>query len=256
MIINRNNSVWKYLRERKIEVAGYLNVKGHCIFEPPCLVGTTLEGHFLNGIILKAFSYISITSKIFCVPIVVGRYCSIAPNLSSRRSHPIHELITTSPAIYDNSDCPQSFNEIENYSYKDFLTRSFDLEYIQASNKSFKKLRKNTVTIGNDVYIGQDVFIKPGVKIGDGAVVGACSVVTKDIPPYAVVAGVPAKIIKYRYSQKHIDLLLESKWWDYAPWQLKGATIDDVEEFVEFIKNLRKNKVKPYKPKLIELEFE
>ncbi len=70
------------------------------------------------------------------------------------------------------------------------------------------------ITIGNDVWIGTHVMILGGVTVGDGAVVGAGAIVTKDVPPYAVVGGVPAKIIKYRFSQEIIDKLLELKWWD------------------------------------------
>ena len=70
-------------------------------------------------------------------------------------------------------------------------------------------------TIGNDVWIGWGVLIKGGVTIGNGAVIGAYSVVTKDVPPYAVVAGVPAKVIKYRFEQEKIDLLQQLQWWDW-----------------------------------------
>ena len=71
---------------------------------------------------------------------------------------------------------------------------------------------KRTV-IGNDVWIGNNVSIKAGVTIGDGAVVGMASVVTKDVPPYAVVVGNPARIIKYRFSEDIIQKLLDLKWW-------------------------------------------
>ncbi len=69
--------------------------------------------------------------------------------------------------------------------------------------------------VGNDVWIGQDVVIKGGVKIGNGAVIGARSVVTKDIPPYAVAAGAPAKVIKYRFEQEKMDLLQKLQWWNW-----------------------------------------
>lgn len=77
--------------------------------------------------------------------------------------------------------------------------------------------------IGNDVWLGSGCIITRGVKIGDGSVVAANAVVTKDIPPYAIVAGVPAKIIKYRFEEKVIDALLHLKWWDYTDDQLRKA---------------------------------
>lgn len=75
--------------------------------------------------------------------------------------------------------------------------------------------------IGNDVWIGSQCYIRMGVNIGDGAVVGANSFVNKDVPPYAIVAGSPAKIIKYRFDKKKISLIQESKYWEYPPKEAK-----------------------------------
>lgn len=72
----------------------------------------------------------------------------------------------------------------------------------------------NPIRIGSDVWIGADVTIVDAVTIGDGAIVGACSVVAKDIPPYAVVVGNPIKIIRYRFNKEEIAKLLIIKWWD------------------------------------------
>ncbi len=75
--------------------------------------------------------------------------------------------------------------------------------------------RKGPTLIGNDVWIGTKSLIMSGVQIGDGAVVAAMSVVTKDVPAYSIVAGNPAKIIKYRFSEEQIDKLMKIKWWDW-----------------------------------------
>lgn len=77
------------------------------------------------------------------------------------------------------------------------------------------------IYIGNDVWIGSSVKIMPGVKIGNGAVVGAGAIVTKDVPPYAIVGGVPAKIIRYRFSEEVISKLEKSKWWELPDAVLK-----------------------------------
>ncbi|WP_100331863.1 CatB-related O-acetyltransferase [Bacillus xiapuensis] len=69
--------------------------------------------------------------------------------------------------------------------------------------------------VGNDVWIGTEAMIMPGVKIGDGAIVSARSVVTSDVPPYAIVAGNPAKVVKKRFSDSEIEQLLKLKWWDW-----------------------------------------
>jgi acetyltransferase-like isoleucine patch superfamily enzyme len=77
------------------------------------------------------------------------------------------------------------------------------------------------VTIKNDVWIGANCVIMPGVTIGNGAIVGSGAVVTKDVPDYAIVAGVPAKIIKYRFSEETIARLLELQWWELDPAVIK-----------------------------------
>ena len=77
-----------------------------------------------------------------------------------------------------------------------------------------REIRGDTV-VGNDVWIGMEAVIMPGVSIGDGAVVGAKAVVTHDVPPYAIVAGNPAKVVKTRFDQRTVDRLLKVAWWDW-----------------------------------------
>lgn len=95
------------------------------------------------------------------------------------------------------------------------------------------------ITIGSDVWIGSQAFVMGGVKIGHGAVVGSRSVVTKDVPPYAIVAGVPAKIIKYRFSEDVIERLLEIKWWDFDDEEIQ-KNIDFFRESKIDMKTLEK----------------
>lgn len=73
--------------------------------------------------------------------------------------------------------------------------------------------KRNFIKIGNDVVLGANAIILPGVTIGDGAIVGAGAVVTKDVPPYAIVAGIPATLVRYRYSSEQIRKLLKIAWW-------------------------------------------
>jgi virginiamycin A acetyltransferase len=88
--------------------------------------------------------------------------------------------------------------------------------------KSFKEdlVSKGNIELGHDVWIGTQCVILSGAKIGTGAVIAANSVVTGEIPPYAIAAGSPAKIIKYRFEEKVISELLQSKWWDKTHEQI------------------------------------
>lgn len=75
--------------------------------------------------------------------------------------------------------------------------------------------------IGNDVWVGEGAKINGGIQVGDGAVIAAGSVVTHDVPPYAIVAGVPAKIIKYRFDEPKIQELLTIKWWEWSEVEIE-----------------------------------
>ena len=101
--------------------------------------------------------------------------------------------------------------------------------------KENKAEESKQTSIGNDVFIGANVTVLDGVAIGDGAVIGAGVVVTKDIPPYAVAVGVPAKVVKYRFDDATIMALLEKQWWNGSEDDLKRVERDfwDVEGFLK-----------------------
>lgn len=100
---------------------------------------------------------------------------------------------------------------------------------------------KGDIVIGNDVWIGAKSTIMSGIKISDGAVVGAGSTVTKDVPPYAIVAGNPAKIVKYRFSEDIIEKLLQIKWWEWDEKKIKENAMlmwsSNVEIFIKKFEN-------------------
>jgi hypothetical protein len=104
--------------------------------------------------------------------------------------------------------------------------------------------------IGNDVWIGDRVVIMSGVKIGDGAIVAAGAVVTKDVPPYAIVGGVPARVIKYRFDEKTIHRLLDLQWWRYDIADFGKVDWSDINSAVDVLKKRICDGVAPYHSKV------
>jgi len=96
------------------------------------------------------------------------------------------------------------------------------------------------VNIGNDVWIGRAAILLSGISVGDGAVVGAGSVVTKDVPPYAIVAGNPAKLIRYRFANEVIEKMMEIKWWNFTDEKLirMGRYFNQPNCFLKMMKGL------------------
>ena len=96
---------------------------------------------------------------------------------------------------------------------------------------------KGNIVVENDVWIGAKSTIMSGVKVQSGSIVGANSVVTKDVPPYAIVVGNPAKIVKYRFNERQIDSLLKIKWWDWTEDRIKTEAMlmwsDKIDEFID-----------------------
>jgi len=127
----------------------------------------------------------------------IGSFTSIATNVNITLGNHPTDRISTSPFFY----------------LKEFGFRKDDRLDIVTKNN-------NPVIIGSDVWIGRDVTIMPGVKIGDGAIVAAGAIVAKDVPPYAVVGGVPAKVIRYRFDEATIERLIKSAWWTWSDEKL------------------------------------
>lgn len=112
-----------------------------------------------------------------------------------------------------------------NHTLKSLSTYTFSLFYedweLEKSNVASAWDNKGDIVIGNDVWIGFEAVILAGVKIGDGAIIGTRAVVTKDVPPYSIVGGIPAKVIRKRYSPDIIEQLLSLRWWDWTKDRIK-----------------------------------
>lgn len=115
--------------------------------------------------------------------------------------------------------------------------------FCEGGNTSMKRLGKLTepeqipTTIGNDVWIGENCYVKAGVNIGDGAVLGAHAVVTRDVPPYAIVAGCPARVLRYRFDETTVAKLLAIRWWDWDDEKLarNAALFDAPQKLIEAV---------------------
>lgn len=104
------------------------------------------------------------------------------------------------------------------------------------SDLPYEPHAKAPTIIGNDVWVGFRATILSGVNVGDGAIVGACAVVTKDVPPYAIVVENPARIIRYRFSPEIIEAMLEIRWWEWSDEKIfleQESFMGPIEDFVE-----------------------
>lgn len=166
--------------------------RGKTVFEGKNGLGSS------NCIIKSSFGYGTlIGDRNFLDRIKTGRFCSIGSEIKIVSSaHPTEVFVSTHPAFYSHRYNSLSYVCKEKFSG------------ILMCDDNF------SVVAGNDVWIGDRVLIKGGVRIGDGAVIGMGAVVTKDVPPYAVVGGVPARIIKMRFSENQISELLSQNIWE------------------------------------------
>ena len=133
--------------------------------------------------------------------LVIGKFCSIACGT---------KFIFTS--------ANHSLKSLSTYPFPIFF-EEWDLD---VKNVTDAWDHKGDIIIGNDVWIGYEAVILSGVTIGDGAIIGTRAVVTKDVPPYTIVGGIPAKPIRQRFDDTTIAKLLELKWWDWSEERIKG----------------------------------
>lgn len=173
-------------------------------FEPAVTIGTANigqnvrigRGSFLNEGVIREHT-------------TIGRYCSIGRKVTiAAPHHPLHHMTTHLGLL------AASGKGGPNPDHEDNLRETI---------------------IGNDVWIGDNVFIKRGIHIGDGAVIGASAVVTKDVPPYAIMAGVPARLLRPRFDEAICQRLLAAAWWRFSEEFLGALPLRDILAALEIV---------------------
>jgi len=203
--------------------------------EAPASLKWTQYEHSLH---LGAFSY---QVSGYCFGARIGRYCSIGEEVQiGRQNHPM-AWVSTSPAFYLGDrlfDLDDGFAGAAEYHSHGFTAEGGPPTQARLTH------------IGHDVWIGHGAYIKAGVNVANGAVVAAHAVVTKDVPPYAVVAGNPAVIKKWRVPPVMVSPMLRIQWWRFAPWQLAHLDPSKPWQFIAGVDAMKDEPV--FEPDLFE----
>ena len=191
-----------------------VRVGEHCTIQRHCIIA--------HGVSIGSFTFINDHARIDPNTSRIGKFCSISHDVKiGVGSHPT-DWVSTSPVFYSRG---RGF--VRSDLYDDIA-------------------EDGPTVIGNDVLIGASAIILSGVTIGDGAVIGAGAVVTSDVEPYSIVAGMPARLIKYRFDPETRRNLADSRWWDFdVRWLLEHGRMRSPDALLHAIQDSR---VKPTKP--------
>ncbi|WP_313201762.1 CatB-related O-acetyltransferase [Pseudomonas sp.] len=210
------------LRQKNTEASGHIDptatLAANASIETPIFLGKNSSiGHRSN---IGKYAFINAECIIYA-NVTMGRYCALGRFVEvGLAKHPLnflsthHLTISTSPFLRD-PDFSQS------------TKIPWDVH--------------PCTTIGNDVWIGAKACIASGITVGDGAVIAAGAIVTKDVPPYCIVGGNPARVIRTRFNDELIDRLLQLKWWDLPLSLTKSLPFDDIEACLQQISEIREN---------------
>lgn len=156
----------------------------------------------------------------------IGRFCAIGDNVRTCLGrHPTNDFVSIHPVFFSTQK-QGGFT---------FVNKKMFEEHKYVDEK-----KKYVCEIGNDVWIGNNVLIMDGITIEDGVIIAAGSIVTKDVEPYSIVGGIPSRIIRYRFNEEQIKLLLKFKWWEKDLQWLKdnACKFTDINTFIKFLRML------------------
>ena len=214
----------KILLRDRVRFASHVVVSGRkCIFDGANSVG---RDSFFRDSHLGYASYIGERGYFVCTDI--GKYTCIGHDVKIIvGSHPIREFVSMHPAFFSVRN-QAGVSYVEHNKFQ-------ELKFVDAAEKVIVK-------IGNDVWIGSGASILQGITVGDGAVVAAGAVVVNNVPPFAIVAGIPAKIIKYRFKEQEIRCIQSLKWWNKPEkWIIENADkFGNVDKFLELAEEEKK----------------
>ena len=193
------------------------------LLHPPALRNVSINrkskvcsGSELTNVSIGNYSYVG--NNCFVVNTKIGNFCSIADRcLIGGATHPIYR-VSTSPVFHNG---------------KNVLNKNF---------ADFESIKTPETIIGNDVWIGMGCIIKAGIKIGNGSILGMGSVLTKDIPPYEIWGGNPARKIKDRFDKDKVELLMKTEWWNLNDNDISKLAnkFDDIEKFLNDEQDVKK----------------
>lgn len=204
------SKVLEYKNRDKFLKIGYMANVVNCSFG---FYNTIYDEVSIDEVILGDFTYIAKNTKIFKT--TIGKFCSIGSDCKiGLGKHPSKDFVSTHPVFFSTLKQAQI----------SFVEKNFFDEF-------------EPVNIGNDVWIGSNVIILDGVTIADGAIIGAGSVVTRDVKPYEIVGGVPAKTIRFRFDQDIIVKLLDTGWWNWDIDKLRENynKFHNIEKLIDYI---------------------
>ena len=210
----RSYKRWQY---RKINV--FLDTK--VIFSPETFFGSYCRIHGRSCVSdshIGSYTYIGDGCEL--IGCKIGNFCSLAGNIQIVNStHPTRDFVSTSPAFHSTKGQCGTFFVKEDCFEQVLLKDGF------------------SAIIGNDVWVGQNVLIIGGLEIGNGSIIAAGSIVTKDVPPYAIVGGVPAKIIRYRFTDDQISKLMADQWWNKPEAWLRAnaSKFRSIDQYLKII---------------------